>query len=252
MTTVVQRHDARADGSHDALTLRALSVMRDGREIVHAVDLDLPARGVLAVLGRNGAGRSTLLEGIAGQLVRRGQVLVGGIDVSDGSALTMARSGVVLAQQGGGTFPGLRVAEHLSLAGRGVAAHDVTLFEESGGAVLTPKIARLCTERADQVAETLSGGERRLLALALVALRAPRVALLDEPSEGVAPIVLPELVAAVRVLAERCAVVLVEQRLDVVRALADTAVVLDRGIVIASGPLNTLSGDGVLSEVLGP
>jgi branched-chain amino acid transport system ATP-binding protein len=224
------------------MTARGLEVLRDGRVVVRGVDLDVPSGGVVAIVGRNGAGCSSLLEGIAGLLPRRGTIHVAGVDRSDASALEMARAGVVLAPQGGATFPGLRVADHLAIAGRGAAAD----------AFVTPAIAALCADRADQLADTLSGGERRLLALALVALRAPLVALLDEPSEGVAPGLLPEFAAAVRALAQRCGVVLVEQRLDLVRDLADRVVVMDRGSIVGAGTFATLEQDGVLAEVLGP
>lgn len=228
-------------GRPAALRVRGLEVSRGGHVVVRGVDLEVAHREVVAVVGRNGAGRSSLLEGIAGLLPRRGRVLIDGRDLSATGALGMARAGVVLASQGSGTFPGLRVDEHLAIAGRGAPLDP-----------LTPVITRLCQDRAGQVADTLSGGERRLLALALVSLRSPQVALLDEPSEGVAPAVVAELVAAVRTLATRCAVVLVEQRLDVVRELADRVVVLDRGSVIASGPFVALEQDGALAEVLGP
>jgi len=232
----------------DVLNVRGLTVLRGGRPVVRGVDLDVPERGVVAVLGRNGSGRSSLLEGIAGLLPRQGRVWLEGVDRSDESALEMARAGVVLAPQGAAVFPGLTVAEHLALAVRDrTFPHQLEERE-----ALTPTIARLCTDRAGQLADTLSGGERRLLALALVAVRAPRIALLDEPSEGVAPAVLPEVVAAVRAIATRCAVLLVEQRLDLVRELADRVVVLDRGSIVASGSFVALERDGVLAQVLGP
>lgn len=224
-----------------ALRVRDLEVMRGGRAVVRGVDLDVDHREVVAIVGRNGAGRSSLLEGIAGLLPRRGRILVDGLDRSADDALGMARAGVVLAPQGGGTFPGLRVAEHLELAGRSTTSD-----------LLTPTIARLCTERADQAADTLSGGERRLLGLALVSVRAPQVALLDGPSEGVAAVIVPELMAAVGALALRCAVLLVEQRLELVREVADRVVVLDRGSVVATGGFAALEQDGLLAEVLGP
>jgi len=224
-----------------ALQVRGLEILRGDRAVVRGVELEVAHAEVVAVIGRNGSGRSSLLEGIAGLLPRRGHVLVGGVDRSTEGALGMARAGVVLAPQGGSTFPGLRVAEHLSLAGRGAAP-----------GALTPTIARLCTDRAAQVADTLSGGERRLLALALVALREPHVALLDEPSEGVAPTVLPELAAAIRALAANCAVVLVDPRPALVRELADRVMVLDRGSVVASGTYAALEREGKFAEVLGP
>jgi branched-chain amino acid transport system ATP-binding protein len=234
-------HDRRAV---PALEAQGVQVMRGDRPVVRGIDLVVPYRGVIGIVGRNGAGKTTLLEGLAGLLPRSGRVLVAGEDRSRADALAMSRAGVVLSPQSGGTFPGLRVNEHLRIAEEG--------RDPATRTSLTPAVSQLCEGRAEQSADTLSGGERRLLALAMVARRAPHVALLDEPSEGVAPIILPELVDAIRVLASRCAVVLVEQRPALLRALAEHIVVLDRGEVVATGGMEELERIGVLEGVLGP
>jgi branched-chain amino acid transport system ATP-binding protein len=140
-------------------------------------------------------------------------------------------------------FPGLTVAEHLLLAGGGGWAGLASTR-------LSGALRRLTDERATQRADTLSGGERRLLALAMIALREPRVVLLDEPTEGIATTLVPELVATVRSLAERSVLLLVDRQPELIRQTARSAIILERGAVVAHDTIEDLDRRGALRRVL--
>lgn len=224
-------HDATHEGTarSDVLCIRGFTVRRARATIVRRFDLSMQDVGVTAVVGRNGSGRTTLLEGIAGLLPSEGEIRVDGVRVDAFDAVERARRGIVLAPQRGAVFARLSVGEHLRLAGG-------RAWRRRAADGLTGTVARMCDERRDQTAGTLSGGERRLLAIAMVTLREPRIALLDEPSEGVARAVLPELVDAVQRLAATSAVLLADSDIGLLRATASEAVVLELGTSVLDGP----------------
>lgn len=210
------------------LRVTNLTVRRGRAGVVRRVDLDFPEVGVVAVLGRNGSGRTTLLEGIAGLLPTDGSIRVDGVRLDGSSAVDRARRGVVLAPQRGAVFPGLTVDEHLRLAG----GAD---WRSHASSEFTPTVEALCLERAGQRAETLSGGERRLLALAMVTLRRPRVALVDEPSEGVASALIPEIALVIRRLGTEALVLLADQNDALLPGTAERGFILDRGEAVHHG-----------------
>ena len=210
--------------------------------ILHDVSVQVGRGEIVCVLGRNGAGRTTLLRALMGVVPKSGAVRLDGVDITRLRASRINRAGMVWVPQDDGVFPGLTVREHLTIALRdrdrnaGIAA-AATLFPILG-------------ERLGQEAQTLSGGERKMLGIAQAMIVEPNVVLMDEPTEGVAPVVVADLIPAIRTLAERSAVLLVEQNLDTVLALASRGYVLERGRIVEEGSLEALYEDGTLERRL--
>ena len=210
--------------------------------ILHDVSVQVGRGEIVCVLGRNGAGRTTLLRALMGVVPKSGAVRLDGVDITGLRASRINRAGMVWVPQDDGVFPGLTVREHLTIALRdrdrnaGIAA-AATLFPILG-------------ERLGQEAQTLSGGERKMLGIAQAMIVEPNVVLMDEPTEGVAPVVVADLIPAIRLLAERSAVLLVEQNLDTVLALASRGYVLERGRIVEEGSLEALYEDGTLERRL--
>jgi branched-chain amino acid transport system ATP-binding protein len=210
--------------------------------VLHNVSLDATAGSVVCVMGRNGAGKTTLLRSLMGLIPKQGRVGLNGRDITDWSSHRINRAGMVWVPQDKSVFSGLTVRDHLTIAvhNRGVAsgiAAAVSLF-----AALGPRL--------DQEAQTLSGGERKMLAIAQALIARPEVILLDEPTEGVAPVVVEELIPAIRHSAEQAAVILVEQNVDTALAVGSTAYVLEHGRVVEKGDIASLHATGVLEERL--
>ena len=193
--------------------------VRDGRRVLVAgLDLEVARGEVLGLTCTDSSACSALLEAIAGLRDREGVVSVDGRVIPAGRPDLAARLGVVLGPTGGTTIAGLTVAEHLKVAGTIKRGSDAI---ELGGAV-----QRLCLTRADQMAGTLSGGERRLLALAMIARSSRRVVLLDQPSEGIAEALVGELAAAIRSFAEAAAVIVIDSDPRLLDAVVDRVVLL--------------------------
>jgi branched-chain amino acid transport system ATP-binding protein len=210
-------------------------------DVLEGVDLALEAGALFAVLGPNGAGKSTLLAALAGVLrVRSGSVHLAGVEVTNADPAELARCGLYLLREGRGTFPSLTVAENLRL---GSARPE---REQAEARARVDELFPRLVERRDQLAGTLSGGERQMLALARAFVAAPLVLLLDEPSLGLAPKVVEEVFGVIATLrAEGVSIVLVEQYAT--RALA----VADRAAVLAGGRLRPLDvGDAGAREAL--
>jgi branched-chain amino acid transport system ATP-binding protein len=199
------------------LSLRGVVAGYGGGHVLHGVDLVVPAGTVTAVVGPNGAGKTTLVHAIAGLVpVAAGTVELAGTVLSGRPAHRIARAGVGLVPQGRRVFASLTVAEHFAVAG-GSPDRVLRLF---------PRLGERLRHRGDQ----LSGGEQQMLAVARALLRQPRLLLLDEPCEGLAPDLAARLRSLVRELAGAgMTVLLVEQDLDAVAGVADRVVTLDHG-----------------------
>ncbi len=209
-------------------------------QILRGVSLSVDHGEVMCVMGRNGAGKTTLLKALMGLLPKKGTVVYDRRDVSGWSGHRLHRAGVALVPQENSVFPGITVGEHLALA---MGAGDVA-SGMSEAASLFPVLG----ERLDQEAQTLSGGERKMLAIAQALIVRPRLVLMDEPTEGVAPVVVQELIPVIR--AVDAGVILVEQNLDTAIALGQRAVVLEHGMVVERGDVAELHRDGVLERRL--
>ncbi|MBI2169455.1 MAG: ABC transporter ATP-binding protein [Actinobacteria bacterium] len=220
-------------------------------EILHEISLSVPEGAVVAVLGPNGVGKTTLLRVISGTLpVWEGAVRFDGRAINRLSAYQRARRGITLIPEGRGVFPGLSVDENLAIAARASDADAAWRDERLDDVKKTfPRLA----ERALQRAGTLSGGEQQMLALSRAFLANPRLLLLDEISMGLAPIIVEELFANVsRLKREGHTIVLVEQYLTYALELADICYVMSKGQVAFCGePAELRSGDALAGSYFG-
>jgi len=224
---------------------------RDRLVALHEVSLGVDEGEVLAVLGPNGAGKTTLLRSIAGLLrnqPRKGAIAFAGQDVTRAGAERVARLGCGYVPEDRALFRELSVAENL----------EVALWRRprrEGGADLRAvfRLFPVLEERGNQQAETLSGGEQQMLALAKALLRRPRLLLLDEPSLGLAPQVARAVFEVLREIAgQGTAILLVEQNAGMALGLARRAVVLEAGRVVVEGSAHDLRrDDGVKRAYLG-
>jgi branched-chain amino acid transport system ATP-binding protein len=207
-------------------------------EVLHGIDLEVPAGSVVAVLGPNGAGKTTLLSVIAGlQPATSGEILLGGRRVNGARADDLARAGLCLVPEGRGIFANLTVHEHLRMvthSGRALRDIEAETYERF------PRLA----ERRNQVAGTMSGGEQQMLALARGLATHPALLMLDELSMGLAPLIVEELYAQVAsIAATGVSIVVVEQFARAVLGVADLAAVLVHGRIGAVGPPAEIEAD---------
>ncbi|MGW0808270.1 ABC transporter ATP-binding protein [Nonomuraea sp. NPDC002799] len=210
----------------DVLTVRELRAGYAGTTVLDGVDLTVPEGGVVALLGRNGAGKTTLVHTVMGLLKPySGSVRIGGRDLTGAAAHTVARGGVAIVPQGRRVFAPLTVAENLGLAARrGNRTWTPERIYE-----LMPGLAARRTHRGDQ----LSGGEQQLLAIGRALLRDPRLLLLDEPSDGLAPAAVDQVAGLLGGLrGEGIAALLVEQDLHLAFRLADEVAVMRKGQIV--------------------
>ena len=207
-------------------------------------DVTLEARpGLTVILGPNGAGKTTLLKAINGLIPRQGGLQLDGQDIpADTATDDLVRRGLALVPEGRQLFAQMTVAENLELGGWLVPARERA---ERLAQVLRdyPKLA----ERASQLAGTMSGGEQQMVAVARALMSAPRLLMLDEPSLGLAPKAVDELLAIARRIADAgTTVLMVEQNVRKALAVADRGYVLERGRLVASGPAFLLARSSVV------
>jgi len=199
--------------------------------ILQGVDLDVPQGRIAAVLGRNGVGKTTTMRSIMGLVRPRvGRILLGGRDVAGWAPHRVVREGVGYVPEGRMIFPDLSVVENIQVAQRVPARHWTIerLFE------LFPALAERRRSRGAQ----LSGGEQQMLAVARALVTDPKVVLLDEPSQGLAPLVVDELKRLIRRLRdEGVTLLLVEQNLRLAESVADTIYVMVKGQMVYHAPL---------------
>ena len=212
--------------------------------VLKGVDLQVREREVVAVLGANGAGKSTLMRAIAGLLRPvTGGIAFGGEDVARLPAHKIAPRGLALVPEGRQVFGELSVLHNLELGAfrrkEGIAA-DI--------AVVLERFPRL-RERLHQRAGLLSGGEQQMLAIARGLMARPRLLLLDEPSLGLAPLVIQDLFAALdRLRGQSATILLVDPMAGLALGLADRAYVIDGGRIVASGAASEIAGTGALEK----
>jgi len=210
------------------LDIRHISSGYGRSQVLFDVNIAVPWRGGVALLGRNGAGKTTLMKTIMGELAAlRGEMMFDGRDITQMRTEERARMGIGYVPQEHAVFARLSVRDNLAvgaLSNRKPNAMDRVL-------AIFPKLG----QRLDQPAGTLSGGERKMLAISRAMLGEPQLLLLDEPTEGVWIGVIEEITERLIELAKEIAVIVVEQHLDLALRVADYAYVLDRGRVALQG-----------------
>jgi branched-chain amino acid transport system ATP-binding protein len=234
------------------LTVRGLVAGYGSTIVLHEVDVHARRGEIVAVVGPNGAGKTTLARALTGfARVTAGEVLLDGTDVLRLPAHRRARAGLVQVPEGRRLFARFSVEQNLAMSFLGGAreaspAHRAELLDRTFG--LFPVLHR----RLDQEAGTLSGGEQQMLSIARAVLLEPRVLVLDEPSTGLAPMVVTSILEAVATLVRDSAscCVLIEQRAGLALAVADHGYALERGRIAASGSAGELAAAPVLGEGL--
>lgn len=206
--------------------------------------LNLEVRpGLTVILGPNGAGKTTLLKALAGLIPRTGEALLDGLPLPRRTDRIVQR-GLALVAEGRQLFPQMTVLENLELGGYLVPPAERARRLEQAFADF-PKLR----ERARQEAGTMSGGEQQMVAVARAMMSAPRLLMLDEPSLGLAPRMVDELLAIARRIADTgTTVLMVEQNIKKALAVADRGYVMERGMLVASGPSALLARSSIVRE----
>jgi len=223
------------------LLIENLSVSYGAVQALRDVSLEVPYGHVTAVIGANGAGKSTLMRTLAGlEKPQSGQVTFNGEVISGRKPEDIVRMGIALVPEGRSTIPELTVEDNLKLGGmwRSHAQRNASL---SRAYSLFPVLG----ERQSMRADTLSGGERQQLAIGRALMTGPQVLLLDEPSLGLAPLIVTQILELVARMAwdSGLAVLLVEQNATVALRIARSGVVLNLGEVVKSGPAAEIASD---------
>jgi branched-chain amino acid transport system ATP-binding protein len=215
------------------LAVRDLHVHLGEAHVLQGVSFDVPEGGVTALLGRNGVGKTTTLRALMGLVESRGAIDFDGRDVASTPTHKIVRHGVGYVPEDRDVFAGLTVDENLRLAERDAEPQYELVYD------LFPELK----ERGKQLAGTLSGGQQQMVAIARALLNRNRVLLVDEPTKGLAPLLVGEVARVLERVSELTTVLLVEQNLGVVQRVARDAVVLDTGRVVHIGPAKELLAD---------
>ncbi|WP_271010495.1 ABC transporter ATP-binding protein [Paucibacter sp. B51] len=229
------------------LSVRGLHAGYGRAEVLSGLDLDLPAGQVVTVIGPNGAGKSTTLNALMGVLPARGRILLDGEDIAGLSLEERVMRGLALVPEKRELFTTMSVEDNLLLGGY----RPLRLGQRDWREQLTQvfELFPRLLERREQLAGTLSGGERQMLAVGRALMARPKVLMLDEPSLGLAPLVVKEIFRIVTTLRERgVSVLLVEQNARAALEVADYGYVLETGAIALQGPAAALAGDGRVVE----
>jgi len=210
------------------LKIAGLNTHYGASHILQGVDLDMPRGRISAVLGRNGVGKTTMVKTIMGLVApSSGRIDVGGTDITGWPPHRIARHGVAYVPEGRLIFPDLTVIENIK-----VGARPDTAWPLDRLLTLFPSLQERSANRGSQ----LSGGEQQMLAIARALVCNPKVMLLDEPSQGLAPLVVRELARVIRLLRdEGVTILLVEQNMKLAEAVADELHVMVKGRMVYSG-----------------
>ncbi len=227
----------------EALSLNGVDALYGESHVLHGVSFNLNAGRVLALLGRNGAGKTTCMSAIIGFLPPRGgEVRLFGEPIGSLSPETISRKGVGFVPQGRRIFSTLTVRENLAVSRQKRAGVAVPWTLERV-IELFPRLK----ERLQQMAGSLSGGEQQMLAIGRALMGNPRVLLMDEPSEGLAPLIVAEVGRTIaRLKREGQSILLVEQNIKLALDLADEVVILNTGRVAFSGSAGEVRDDQAL------
>jgi urea transport system ATP-binding protein len=220
------------------LSLENIEVSIGGSQILRGVQFHVPEKSVTCLMGRNGVGKTTTLRTITGLLRQsRGQITLDGRDISTMPPEERARAGIGFVPQGREIFPHLTVEENLHI---GCVARGMKL---GAGLERIFTLFPILKEFLPRKGGMLSGGQQQQLAIGRALLTEPKLLILDEPTEGIQPNVIDQIGDTIRLLREegKMSILLVEQYLDFARELADRFAIMDRGAVVASGPIANLT-----------
>ena len=214
--------------------------------VLQGISLEVRAGTAVALLGRNGMGKTTLIRSIIGFVrPRRGRVTFAGRDITALPSHLIAQLGIGLVPQGRRIFPSLTVIEHLTVAARNRPANGAQAWTPERIFAIYPRLRERQTHRGG----LLSGGEQQMLAIARALTTHPRLLLMDEPSEGLAPLLVKELGVSIGGLrAAGLSILLVEQNLPLALSVADEAYVLSKGRVVYHGTPAALSDDAAVKQ----
>ena len=223
------------------LDVRGLHAQYGATRVLHGIDFCVEEGGITTILGANGAGKTTTLRAVCGMVKTQGEIVLAGTRIEARATESIVRLGVAHVPDGRGTFVNLSVEENLRLGAytRSDKAEVAADFERMFG--YFPRLK----ERFRQQAGLLSGGEQQMLAVSRALMLRPRLLLLDEPSFGLAPMIVQELFEIFRNINKqsRVSMLLVEQNASLALKLADTAYLLETGRVVISGPADAIRSD---------
>ena len=211
-------------------------------QILHGVSLDVPEGGVHVILGRNGAGKTTTLRTIMGLWKpRRGMIRFRGKDIAGLPTPDIARLGIAFVPENMGIFGGLTVEENMRLA-----SHDGSFDKDRLARIHAsfPAMAQFWQKPA----HALSGGQKQMLAVSRAIIEKRDLILIDEPTKGLAPSIIRNMIAAFRDIAEETTILLVEQNFHFAKALGQTVAVIDDGRIVHRGSMAELAGDANLQS----
>jgi len=233
-------------GAPDLLDVRGLVVAYDKKQVLHGVDLAVPPGAIVALVGHNGAGKTTLLRAALGLVPRlAGSVAFDGAPVPAGRVAATVQRGLAFVPQGRSTFRSMSVGDNLALA---LATRP---GREAERLALVHRLFPILRERRASPAGKLSGGQQQMLALSLALLREPRLIMLDEPSTGLAPVLVEEVFRRIVELRDELgiSVVVVDQNVRQLLRFADRVSVLKAGRMIFAGRPDEVGDDEALWEL---
>src|ERR1035437_6985833 len=235
--------------SEPLLKLEGVHTHIGAYHVLHGVDLEVPRGQLTMLLGRNGAGKSTTLRTVMGLWhASGGKITFDEQDITAKTTTDIARSGIAYVPEKMGIFSDLTVRENMALAARGARnAEEIDQKRLEWVFDLFPAIKKFWTQRAGK----LSGGQKQMLAVARAIIEPRKLILIDEPSKGLAPAIVANMIAAFRELKQTdTTILLVEQNFNFAKQLGDTVAVMDGGKIVHRGMMADLAADEALQERL--
>jgi branched-chain amino acid transport system ATP-binding protein len=223
------------------LQVRGLHAAYGQTKVLHGLDFDVKTGGITTILGANGAGKTTTLRAVCGMVKTQGEMLLGGERIDGKATESIVRMGVAHVPDGRGTFLNFTVEENLRMGAYTRKDRAEVELDYERMYAYFPRLK----ERRKQQAGTLSGGEQQMLAVSRALMLRPRLLLLDEPSFGLAPLVVQEMFGIFKAINEkdRISMLLVEQNASLALKLADHAYLLETGRVVISGTSESIRND---------